>query len=71
MRKEAGLDIADRIELGYVAEGEVAAAFERFAEMIRQETLAVVLAPDGVAGAAAIQTADVGDAKVVLSLRKA
>ncbi len=43
MRKEAGLDISDRIELAYEADGDVSAAFVNFADYIKQETLALTL----------------------------
>ena len=43
MRKEAGLDIADRINLTYQADGDVASAFTNFASYIQEETLALSL----------------------------
>lgn len=43
LRKEVGLEIADRIELSYQASGEVAQAFQNFADYIQQETLATTL----------------------------
>ena len=71
MRKDAGLDISDRIELGYEAEGDVAAALVNFADFIGQETLAVRLVPGGLDGNRFQQQVEVGDAKVALALRKA
>jgi isoleucyl-tRNA synthetase len=41
MRKDAGFDISDRIELAYEAQGEAAQAISDFGEYIQQETLAV------------------------------
>ena len=71
MRKKAGLDISDRIELGYETSGDVAAAIEVFAGYIREETLAVALVPGGVKDPAFSQSLEVGDFPVHLSLRKA
>jgi isoleucyl-tRNA synthetase len=42
-RKEADLDYADRIRVSYVADPELTAAIDRFAEWICRETLAVEL----------------------------
>lgn len=69
-RKKAGLDISDRIELGYEAGGEVAATFESFAEFISAETLAVKLVPGVLSDASFMQSIEVGDEQVALSLRK-
>jgi isoleucyl-tRNA synthetase len=43
MRKEAGLDIQDRIVLSYDAEAELASAIEQYGDYIRNETLALEL----------------------------
>ena len=40
MRRDAGFDIADRIELTYEGDDEVAAVLERWGDYVRQETLA-------------------------------
>ena len=70
LRKDAGLDISDRIRLRYVAEGDVGAALRNFADFIRAETLATELtagAPDdGDTG----QQVTVGDSTVTLALSK-
>jgi isoleucyl-tRNA synthetase len=51
-RKDLGCAYTDRIEIGIVgATGEVATAIEQFAEYIRNETLAVTLVFESVAGA--------------------
>ena len=70
LRKDAGLDISDRIELAYTAEGEVAAALVNFADFIRAETLATRLTPGVLAGEGFRQRVTVGDAQVELALRK-
>jgi isoleucyl-tRNA synthetase len=43
MRKNAGLELTDRINLQYIADDEVAAAVEHFRDYIQNETLAVVV----------------------------
>ena len=70
MRKRAGLDISDRIELGYKAAGDVAEALAAFADYIGNETLAVKLVRDGLPDPEFEQAIEVGDDQVRLSLRK-
>ena len=70
MRKDAGLDISDRIELSYAAEGDVAAALVNFADFIRAETLATRLTPGGLDDVLFRQQVAVGDAQVDLFLRR-
>jgi isoleucyl-tRNA synthetase len=69
-RKEAGLEIADRIDLAYSAAGDVAAALANFADFIRQETLTVDLSAGAPAAADYTVTVAVGDGNVTLALRK-
>ena len=70
MRKDAGLDISDRIELAYDAAGDVAAALVNFADFIRAETLATRLTPGAQDGHSFRQRVTVGDAQVDLALRR-
>jgi isoleucyl-tRNA synthetase len=70
MRKEAGLDIADRIELAYQASGDVAAAMSSFAGYIQQETLAVTLVAGSMDEPFYQETITIGSEEVVLTLRK-
>jgi isoleucyl-tRNA synthetase len=70
MRKDAGLDISDRIELAYDAAGDVAAALVNFADFIRAETLATRLTPSAQDGHSFRQRVTVGDAQVDLALRR-
>ncbi len=57
-RKELGLEVSDRIELRYQASGRYAAAFERFAGHIAEETLAVRLEAGGGEGERAVRLED-------------
>ena len=71
MRKDAGLEISDRIELVYSAGGDVALAMENFADYIRQETLAVSLTAVSLPNPLYQTSVDVGTETVKLALRKA
>jgi len=70
MRKEAGLDIADRIELAYQAGGDVASAFISFAAYIQQETLALTLENTIIQNPTFQSNLEVGGDEIVLALRK-
>ena len=70
MRKEAGLDIADRIDLAYQASGDIAAAMSSFAGYIQQETLAVTLIVGSMAEPLYQETKTIGGEEVLLALRK-
>lgn len=71
MRKDAGLEISDRIVLAYRAAGEVAEAFQNFGDYIQQETLADRLEAGDLQPALHQQVVSIGDQDVSLSLRKA
>jgi len=71
MRRDAGLDISDRIKVSYLAEGEVAEALVNFGDYIQQETLATSLWPGEMENPDFEHTADIGDAEVHLAIRKA
>ena len=71
MRKDAGLDISDRIELAYQgANGDVAAALSGFAEYIQQETLALSLQEGSVANVLYTQAVSIGGQEITLQLCK-
>lgn len=70
MRKEAGLEVSDRIHLGYEAAGDVAAAMANFAGFISEETLAVSLVVGNLSNIDYQQNVVVGDEQVSLTLRK-
>jgi isoleucyl-tRNA synthetase len=74
LRKEAGMDISDRIRLAYEVDrtrnGDVAATFENFADYISQETLAVQLEPGNLDDFEITRTVEVGEEAVTLTLRR-
>jgi isoleucyl-tRNA synthetase len=71
MRRDAGLDISDRIKVAYLAEGEVAEALVNFGDYIQQETLATSLWSGEMEQPDFVGTAVVGDGEVHLAIRKA
>ncbi len=70
MRKDAGLEVSDRIALGYEAAGEPADALVNFATFIQDETLTVSLEPGSLVDADFRETVTIGDETVALSLKK-
>jgi isoleucyl-tRNA synthetase len=70
MRKDAGLEISDRIELAYGAAGDVAATFAHFGDYIAQETLATSLVAGRLADTLYDTAVAVGGQNVTLALRK-
>ncbi len=71
MRKDAGLEISDRIDLAYTAEADVAAALVNFADYVKQETLTLMLTDGDLGDTTYEETVTVGDQPVTLALRKA
>jgi len=71
MRKDAGLEISDRIHVAFEADGEVAAALSGFADYVKQETLALSLTAGNMPDADYRETVSVGGRQVALALRKA
>ena len=70
MRKDAGLEISDRITLAYVAEDDVAAAFTTFDAYIQQETLADSVSSTPLPSHLHQDTVRIGGQDVTLSLQK-
>ena len=70
MRKDAGLEISDRIEVGYTAAGTAASALTTFADYIAAETLAVSLSAAVLSQALATESITIGDDEVTLTLKK-
>ena len=71
MRKDAGFEVSDRIEVTYEAEDELAAAIEAGRDFIMQSVLATSFARAAVPEGAASQEWDLNGKKAVLSVRKA
>ncbi len=71
MRKDAGLEISDRIDLSYEAAGDVAAALVNYADYIKQETLTLTMTAVPLPDAAYEETITVGDQSVTIALHRA
>ncbi len=71
MRKEGGMEISDRVNVVWSAEGDVAAAFAAFGDYIQQETLALSLQADSAEADWYSQEVTVGGQTVTLAISKA
>ena len=71
MRKDAGFEVSDRIEVTYEAEDELAAAIEAGRDFIMQSVLATTFARGAAPEGAVSQDWDLNGKKAVLSVRKA
>ena len=70
LRKEAGLDVADRIRLALDAPGEIAEVVAEWGDYVKRETLAVDLATPCAALAATVEV-KLGTASIRIALAKA
>ncbi len=71
MRKDAGFEVSDRIEVTYEAGDELAAAIEAGRDFIMQSVLATTFARSAAPEGAVSQEWDLNGKKAVLSVRKA
>ena len=70
MRKEADLDISDRIEVVYEADGLAAETVANFSDYIAGETLAVSLVNGATQNEPLRETTKLGDNEVTIAIRK-
>jgi isoleucyl-tRNA synthetase len=70
MRKDAGFDLADRIETSYQAEGELAQAIEQWAGYIQTETLSVKLEPSEAPAGEKVESFKLDGQPVTLAVRR-
>ena len=71
MRKDAGFEVSDRIEVTYEAGDELAAAIEAGRDFIMQSVLATTFARGAAPEGAVSQEWDLNSKKAILSVRKA
>jgi len=73
LRKDAGLEVSDRIRLGVSGGGEVRDALARFADFVAGETLALEVGvhDDGVQGYAQVREVDLDGVPAVIGLERA
>ncbi|MCR4875700.1 MAG: isoleucine--tRNA ligase [Clostridiales bacterium] len=70
MRKEAGFEVTDRIEIAFTADDRLAEALESCAEMIQKGTLALKLERAEAGEGFTAKEWDINDRKAVLAVRK-
>lgn len=70
MRKQAGFDVTDRIEVFFEAEGPLKSAVERFDELIRKETQAVSIAAGPAPASDAAEEWKINGEPAVLALKR-
>lgn len=70
LRRDAGFEIADRIVTYVTADGEVAAALDRFADYVKAETLSTDLVQGPPAEGAHAETQEVDGHRVTLAVRR-
>ncbi|MFH1068838.1 MAG: isoleucine--tRNA ligase [Candidatus Glassbacteria bacterium] len=70
MRKSAGFEVLDRIEVGIESTARVGSAIESFGDYIRRETLCLKLAPTLPAGAELKQEWDINGEPAVIAVKK-
>ena len=71
MRKEAGFEVTDRIEIRYAADAELSGALEAGAEMIRNGTLALKMEAGAAEDGWVSKEWDINGKTATLSIRKA
>ncbi|HSJ50433.1 MAG TPA: isoleucine--tRNA ligase [Actinomycetota bacterium] len=69
-RKAAGLDVGDRIVLGFAVEGDLAAALEAHADDVAAETLATELRRDPIEGAPYRDEVSIDGSPLTVTLRR-
>ncbi len=70
MRKDTGYEVTDRIQVGFEADETLAAALNRYQEMIQRTTLAETLTRGKLENADAEKDWDINDRKATLAIRK-
>jgi isoleucyl-tRNA synthetase len=70
-RKNAGLDVSDRVQLSLQSEGELASALETHKDIVMREVLAVEVRFDMLASAAHTENVEIDGTALTISLAKA
>jgi isoleucyl-tRNA synthetase len=71
LRKDAGFDVTDRIVVAYRGSDGIQAALDRYADRVRNETLALELQRSEQPTGEAVETFHIGDDHVTLGVRRA
>ena len=70
LRKDAGFDVTDRIEITYTGSDRIAAAVRDWADWIRNETLALELQASSQPTGEAVETFTIGDEQITFGVRR-
>ena len=70
LRKDAGFEVTDRIEVAYHGSDRIARAIGEWGHWIRNETLAVELQPSKQPEGEAVETFEIGDEQLTLAVRR-
>jgi len=70
LRKDAGFDVTDRIEIAYHGSGRIARAIDQWGDWIRNETLALELQRSEQPEGEAVETFDIGGEQLTVAVRR-
>ena len=70
LRKDAGFEVTDRIEIVYDGSDKIADAVSEYADWIRNETLALELQPSDTPTGEAVEAFGIGDEQITLGVRR-
>ena len=70
LRKDAGFDVTDRIEIDYRGSDRIVNAIDQWGEWIRNETLALELQPSEQPEGDAVDTFEIGDEELTVAVRR-
>ena len=71
LRKDAGFEVTDRIEIAYRGSPKIADAVTEYGDWIRNETLALELQPSDTPAGEAVETFEIDDEQITLGVRRA
>ena len=70
LRKDAGFDVTDRIEIGYRGSERIANAIDQWNDWIRNETLALELQPSEQPQGDAVASFEIGEEQLTVAVRR-
>ena len=70
LRKDAGFDVTDRVEITFKGTDRIADAVREWADWIRNETLALELHASDQPTGETVETFDIGDEQITLGVRR-
>jgi isoleucyl-tRNA synthetase len=70
LRKDAGFEVTDRIEIAYEGSSQIADAVAEYRDWIRNETLALELQPSDAPTGEAVETFEIDDEQLTIGVRR-